>query len=300
MKVTIAINNYNYADFIVECVSSVIDQTYKNIELIVVDDGSTDNSLNLLKGNFSDCSLKIISKKNGGQLSAFNEIKGHITGDIVFFLDADDVYKPDYIEKVVEVYKKNKDIDFVFCAVERFFIDGRKDAVKKYSSDLNMGFSIISTFYSREWVGSVTSAVSMRTPLLNKILPIPFEGDWITRADDCLVWGSSIFGARKYYYSEPLILYRVHGENNFYGKKFSNDYLYKRETSIIQLFNYLINKAGLDKSIINLISLEFHSRPEKKINILFQYLSLLKFQKGFLMKVKRAIRLIQIYLKRKY
>jgi len=210
MKVSIVINNYNYSDFIIECVNSVLEQTYKNIEIIIIDDGSTDNSMELLNKNYKDISLiKIVSKKNGGQLSAFNEAQKYITGDIVFFLDSDDIYKVDYIEKIVKLYQDNKDIDFIFCEIERFFIDGKKEVIRKYPTNLDIGFSIISTLYSKEWVGSPTSAVSMKTNLFNKILPIPFESDWITRADDCLIWGSSIFGAKKYYCAEPLILYNA-------------------------------------------------------------------------------------------
>jgi len=296
MKVTIAINNYNYSKFIVECVASVINQTYKNIELIIIDDGSTDNSLELIKANFDESFIKVISKKNGGQLSSFNEIKKYVTGEVVFFLDSDDIYKPEYIENIVKIYSDFKDIDFVFCAIERFYDDGTKEVIQKYSSNLELGYSAISTIYSKEWVGSVTSSISMRTDLVNKILPIPFENEWITRADDCLVWGSSIFGAKKYYYAEPLILYRIHGKNNFHGKQFSMEYLYKRELSIIKLFYYLKNKAKINEDIINLTALEFYSREDKSIKNLWLYISILKFQNGFLAKLKKVIRLIQIYI----
>lgn len=300
MKVSIAINNYNYSDFIVECVNSVLKQTYKNIEIIIIDDGSTDNSIKLLNTIYKDTdAIKIISKKNGGQLSTFNIVKKYITGDIIFFLDSDDIYKVNYIKKIVKLYRDNKDIDFIFCAIERFFIDGKREIVQKYSSNLDIGFSVISTLYSREWIGSVTSSVSMRTNLFNRILPIPFEHDWITRADDCLIWGSSIFGAKKYYCAEPLILYRVHKTNNFYGKEFSNTYLYKREIAINKLFKYFTNKVRISKDIINLVNLEFESRDNKNIKLVLRYLKILQSRGNynFLNKLKKMVKLIQIYIK---
>jgi len=297
MKVSIVINNYNYSDFIIECVDSAFAQTYKNIEIIIIDDGSIDNSVFLLDSNYSKYNkIKIVKKENAGQLSTFNKSLEYITGDIVCFLDADDLYKLNYIEKLVDIYQKNIDIDFIFSAIERFYIDGRKEIVKYNYTDLDLGFSIMSTLYTKEWIGNVTSTVSMRVNLFKQIFPIPFEQDWITRADDCLIWGASIFGAHKYYYSEPLVLYRVHKTNNYFGKIFSNTYLYKREIAISRLFKYLLDKTEINIDFINLINMEFRSRGDKNIKLLLLYLSLFKYKKGLILKIKMAIRLIQIYI----
>lgn len=294
MKVTIAINNYNYADFIIDCVDSALQQTYKNLEIIVVDDGSTDNSLNLLKLKYQDISaIKIISKSNGGQLSAFNEAAVHMTGDVICFLDADDTYQNTYVSEIANIYKENNDIDFVFCAVERFFINGDKQVIRKYGSNKKLGFSVLSSLYAKEWVGTVTSAVSMRTELCNKILPVPYEGDWTTRADDCLTWGSSIFGANKFYCATPLVLYRVHNNNRFYKKKFSNDYMYKRELSINKLFSFFSNKAGVDFNSINLVNLEYRSRNTKDIKIWLLYFKIIwRSELGLTQKGEKILRLL--------
>jgi len=297
MKASIIITNYNYSKFITECVDSVLQQTYKNIEVIIIDDGSTDNSLELLNDNYSKNRLiNIVSKKNGGQLSTFNEALKYITGDIVFFLDSDDIYKDNYIEKVLEIYKKDKAIDFVFCALERFFTDGRKEIIQKYKENTDIGFSMLSAIYSKEWVGSVTSAISMKKDILNQILPIPFEKDWITRADDCLIWGSSVVGAKKYYYNDSLVLYRVHGDNAFCDKKFSDVYLYKRGISINRLFSFFINKLGLNDKILNFISLEFKSRNPKNYKLLIRYIKIIITSKEvIIIKIRKIISLIKIY-----
>ena len=83
--VTILICNYNYGRFLAEAIESALAQTWKNIEVIVVDDGSTDESREILtkyKGK-----IRIILKENGGQASAFNAGIAKARGEIVCFLD---------------------------------------------------------------------------------------------------------------------------------------------------------------------------------------------------------------------
>lgn len=95
MKTTCIVSSFNSSNFVVEAVNSVLNQSVSFDEIIVVDDRSTDNSVEILEKNFSfNERVKLILKeKNEGQLSSFN--KGYLasTGDIIFFLDSDDVYK---------------------------------------------------------------------------------------------------------------------------------------------------------------------------------------------------------------
>jgi glycosyltransferase involved in cell wall biosynthesis len=99
MKASVIITSYNYEKFVVECVQSVLNQSVDDIEIILVNDGSSDNTVPLVEKMFNMGKVKLIDKENGGQLSAFNSAMSHITGDIVFFIDADDMYEPNYIKK---------------------------------------------------------------------------------------------------------------------------------------------------------------------------------------------------------
>ena len=85
---TILINNYNYAPFLREAIESALSQTYHPIEIIVVDDGSTDNSRAIISSYGTK--LTAIFKENGGQASAFNAGVAAGNGDLYFFLDSDD------------------------------------------------------------------------------------------------------------------------------------------------------------------------------------------------------------------
>ncbi len=91
--ITVVISSYNYARFVGVTIQSVIDQTRAADEIIVVDDGSVDNSLEVIAG-YSGF-VHLIAKRNGGQASALNAGFAASRGDIVFFLDSDDRLLPD-------------------------------------------------------------------------------------------------------------------------------------------------------------------------------------------------------------
>jgi len=104
MKVSVIIPVFNTEEYLKECLESALNQTYKNIEIIAVNDGSTDNSIEILK-QFSDI-IKIIDKKNGGAASARNAGIKTMTGEWVKFLDSDDILYPDCIEILINEAKK--------------------------------------------------------------------------------------------------------------------------------------------------------------------------------------------------
>ncbi|STQ89927.1 glycosyltransferase family 2 protein [Iodobacter fluviatilis] len=102
-KISIVINNYNYEKYIGVAIQSALDQTYENVEIIVVDDGSTDGSIEIIKG-YSN--IKAIFKKNGGQVSAINEGFSIATGELIIFLDSDDYLFANACCEVVRKYTK--------------------------------------------------------------------------------------------------------------------------------------------------------------------------------------------------
>ncbi len=97
--VSIIINNYNYGRFLRDAIESALAQTYKNIEVIVVDDGSTDNSREIIK-SFITRVIPVL-KENGGQASAQNAGFAASSGEVILFLDADDLIYPKAIEEVI-------------------------------------------------------------------------------------------------------------------------------------------------------------------------------------------------------
>lgn len=104
--VSVIIPNYNYAEFVDKAIESVLSQTYKNIEIIVVDDGSTDNSIEVLSTYLSGITL--VSQSNSGVSSARNSGLVKASGEYVCFLDSDDVWFSNKIEIQISHLLNNK------------------------------------------------------------------------------------------------------------------------------------------------------------------------------------------------
>ena len=107
MKVSIVIPVYNAKNYLTECIDSALDQTYSDIEVIAVNDGSTDNSLDILK-KYKD-RIKIINKENGGTSSALNAGIKIMTGEWFKWLSADDVLNNNAIEIILKEAVKLKE-----------------------------------------------------------------------------------------------------------------------------------------------------------------------------------------------
>jgi len=296
MKTSVLISNFNYDYFLYDAVSSVLEQSVKADEIIIVDDGSTDQSVSIIKEKFSTYNnIKTIIKKNEGQASCFNAGYLVSTGDILFFLDSDDIYKKNYLEEVLTFYDANKECDFLFCAHEKFGNAEGPDF--QYCSDHDLGYSLIVTKYSKKWIGSVTSTISMRRSILDKILPIPYFEDWRTRADDCLVWGASLVGARKFYMSRPLVQYRIHGSNNFHGQEFNNYYLYKRELCTNRFFFHLLDKMNYKYDLFSLAHIEFKTISHPRFEDLWSYIKfILPLNHSLLVKTKIIFSMLKHFL----
>ena len=303
MKTSCLISNYNYAKYLEEAISSAVNQTVKFDEIIIVDDASTDNSADIISTFAQEANIKCIFKKqNQGQLSSFNDAFLAATGDIVFFLDADDIYHKEYLEEALIFYKRHTECDFMFCAYEKF--GAASGVFKAYEFDLDLGYSVLKTLCASEWIGSITSTISMRKNILQKVLPITHTEDWRVRADDCLVWGSSLVGAKKFYMSKPLVQYRIHQSNNYHNSKskildIDKSYEYKRFWKCQSLFNYICQnnniKLPLMLTYTCLNELKTISCPESKDFLLYLKIVFL-FEQNLYWKIKGILQLFSYFI----
>lgn len=109
-KISIIIPVYNAEKYIKECICPVLKQSYKNLEIIIINDGSTDKSFEIVQ-SFQDSRIKLLSQKNGGAASARNLGLHHASGELIQFLDSDDILDKDKIKEQITLYnnEKNKD-----------------------------------------------------------------------------------------------------------------------------------------------------------------------------------------------
>ena len=116
-KVSILIANYNGEKFIPDCINSLKEQTYKNIEIIFFDDLSKDDSINEIK-KFDN--IKIIENKIKTDIGSFNQMNAYkkgfelSTGEIILFLDSDDYFEKNKVEEIVKFYNNNLNAKIVF------------------------------------------------------------------------------------------------------------------------------------------------------------------------------------------
>jgi glycosyltransferase involved in cell wall biosynthesis len=215
LSVDIVINNYNYGRFLADAIESARGQTHGNTRVIVVDDGSTDESRQVL-GNYED-GVTIVLKENGGQASALNAGMEHCEGDLVLFLDADDILKPQAAARAAAAFAVNPSLAKVQFRMEVIDSGGRPTGVLKPPLHLPMPrgdqrSAELAFPFDLAWLP--TSANAFRTDLLRTILPIPERAFPVCGADWYLIHLMTLLG-KVDSLEEVCGSYRVHGGNNY-------------------------------------------------------------------------------------
>ena len=157
-QVTIIIAIYNVARYLPGCLESVLHQTFSDIEILAINDGSEDNSLEIIKTYAArDSRIEIIDKPNGGLSDARNAGMKVAAGKYLAFLDGDDLLERDFVAKMLGKAKEG-DYDLVCCNYSYVWEDGRKpvekDFLKPLPKELNTQ-QALSAFFRQEIIGSV-------------------------------------------------------------------------------------------------------------------------------------------------
>ena len=129
--ISIIVPAYNVEKYIKACLDSIIIQTYSNFEVIVINDGSTDQTKKMLNEYESNPKIRIFSQKNGGLSAARNQGLKLANGELVCFIDSDDSVKSDYLEKLAAPFFEDSDVDITVCGYQEKFENSEIDHVLK-------------------------------------------------------------------------------------------------------------------------------------------------------------------------
>lgn len=215
--VSIIINNYNYERFLGDAIDSAINQTYPYVEVIVVDDGSTDNSRELIS-SYENRIIPLL-KENGGQASAFNAGFAASRGEIICILDSDDTFLSDKVAEVVNIFNHHQDIGWCFHTLR--LVDKEGSTLPKAGYEYPSGecdFRLqIKTKGKLDFKAPATSALCFRRSLLQLMLPMP-EAERVSVSDHYLKL-LSLALSKGFFLAKELALQRLHGDNAYTNRE---------------------------------------------------------------------------------
>lgn len=213
---SIIIDNYNYARFLGEAIESALAQTYPHTEIIVVDDGSTDESREVIAGY--GARVIAVLKENGGQASAFNAGFKASRGDVIIFLDADDMLLPMAVEKAMPLFG---DPDVVKVHWPRWIVDKTGKPTGKIFPSVALPEGDLRDKVLQAGPTSMMCsllAAAWSRSFIDRISPVP-EDIYRRGADTYLFELAPFFGLLRTI-SEPQDLYRQHGANGHLSMTF--------------------------------------------------------------------------------
>lgn len=209
--VSIIIPTYNYARFLPEALESVFSQSLKNYEIIVVDDGSTDNTREIV-GTYGD-RVRYFYQSNSGVSAARNKGIKEALGDYLAFLDADDLYRPEFLEKML--LKMEEGYDWVVCDHIREEINSKtcetiREVTRRQIDENWDSNELLRAFLSFDRIGSPNKILVKRDLLLNKAIFFDIclnsREDW----DFCLQMAEH--RCRMGWVKDALVVYRVRND----------------------------------------------------------------------------------------
>jgi glycosyltransferase involved in cell wall biosynthesis len=240
-KVSVLVANFNNSIYLNRCIKSIQNQNYKNIEIIVVDDNSTDNSIEILK---KIKKITIIKNEKKNYIGSYDQINVYkiaflkAKGDIIFFLDSDDFFKRSKINTLVKFLNKTQ--DQLFFDLPIFYFSKNNFIIKKFSQK---------KFILSPWPRfSPQSCICIKRDLLTDVFKIisikKFPDIWMDFriAIYAYIRFKKINIVKKYLTIYQQSQYQVSAKYKFFSKKW-----WERRLQAYQYFYYIINKLKKKK-----------------------------------------------------
>jgi len=255
---SVVIPLYNKENHINRAVDSVLNQSYQQFEIIVVDDGSTDDGASYVE-NYEDSRVKLIKQKNKGVSAARNKGIKNAKYDFIGLLDADDAWKKDFLKEITLLIKDYPDNAVYATSYESYFDEENINKTK--FSDMDDKFrGVVDNYFKYSLNGSLISASSVviKKEIFNKV---GFFDELLTRGEDLDMWFRIVLDSDLVFINKVLAIYYKNADNracekffpfkkSFIRKMINNIDYYKlnnNKHNIKYIDNLLVSKA---KSLI--------------------------------------------------
>ena len=278
---------FNDELYIKECLYSILNQEIKNIEVIVVNDGSTDLSKEIvLKIANSDPRVKLIDKKNEGLLLARRDGIQYANGKYFLFIDSDDLFEKDALKSIAEIINHNKNFEIIIFELQRFFPNGQ---TKTTDNSLEEGkvdktprfYKILFGTYKLNNLVCKCVKKEIIKSIDYKSLPKVFHGEDLIQSASILTIANTIYSLKK-----PLYKYRLRGNNR--SIKFNSNILEDAFNNYRHL-KHLISRLDIDDtSITRRLNLKY---------LIFFHKTLVAILRDECQSTKEKKKAKQIYLK---
>lgn len=249
-KISIIIASYNYDKYISQTIDSVLQQTFEDWELIIVDDGSSDNSIEIIENYVqNDDRIKLIiheNHSNKGLIATLQKGIDFTNGDYVVFLESDDYIRNDYLDKKIKIFNQNSSIGLVYNGIKTFGCELPKKyknwliRINNYWARHNYPHNIHQMFALENYIPTF-SCVMLRKNLLKNLDWEATQPAWI----DLWLWIQISKKSDFYYLEEGLTFWRIHKDSYLNNAKLANPvlgYLFYKNI----LFNKMIDIKRID------------------------------------------------------
>ena len=275
-KVSIITASYNYAEYIGQTIESVINQTYTDWEMIIIDDGSIDNSIDIINNYVQkDDRITLLTHPYNENCGLIETLKLGISkadSKYLVFLESDDYIREDYLEKKLSFFQKNPNVGLVYNDIQTFGAEQTVTQkryfwlIRNYWKKHNYPHFLSDKFYIRNYIPTF-SCVMLKKELLDGI-------NWQSSHAACIdwwIWAQISGKATCYFYPDKLTFWQLHNDS-------------------------YLNKAKKDENTIVFLSALYELLPNvdkfvnKIIFILKQLYMLLKYKKNTLKNLKHIIK----------
>jgi glycosyltransferase involved in cell wall biosynthesis len=241
MRVSVVVNNFNYERYVGEAIDSALAQGHDDVEVVVVDDGSTDGSADVI-ASYGDRVVPVL-KPNGGQGSAFNAGFAAASGDVVIFLDADDRLAAHAAGTVAAAFRDHPELASVQYRLRVIDGTGQPDGAlrPRRVGVLPSGDLAPHVIRYRAYHWQPTTGNAYAASALSKILPLP-EESYRIEADAYLAELIPFCGPMRGL-DDVLGDYRVHGANNYRGATPDAAFFRKKITRIHDGHALVVDRA---------------------------------------------------------